>query len=137
MTALPSKDVLIDIPFHDVDVMEYAWHGHYFKYFEIARCALLKDYDYDYPQMRDSCYAWPVIDVGCRYIKPLTYGMTIRVNTQIVEVENRLKITYVIYDDERGERLSKGFTVQVAIDMKSQEMCFVSPPILLEKLGVS
>jgi acyl-CoA thioester hydrolase len=48
-----------EIPFHDVDMM--VWHGHYAKYFEIAR-RLLEQIDYNYPQTRDSGYAWPVID---------------------------------------------------------------------------
>ena len=34
-------ETIIEVPFHDVDVMRVAWHGHYVKYFEIARCALL------------------------------------------------------------------------------------------------
>lgn len=30
-----QAEVLIEVPFHDVDVMKVAWHGHYVKYFEI------------------------------------------------------------------------------------------------------
>ena len=33
--------------FHDCDPMHVVWHGNYFKYFEIARCALLQRYDYE------------------------------------------------------------------------------------------
>ena len=57
-----SAEALIEVPFHDVDVMDVAWHGHYVKYLELARCALLRQIDYDYPQMRDSGYAWPVVE---------------------------------------------------------------------------
>ena len=42
-----QHSVEIEIPFHDVDMMEVAWHGHYVKYFEIARCALLDQFDYN------------------------------------------------------------------------------------------
>lgn len=31
-------NTLIDVPFFDVDSMNIAWHGHYVKYLEIARC---------------------------------------------------------------------------------------------------
>ena len=48
--------------------------------------------------------------------------------------ENRLKIDFVIRDAFTGEKLSKAYTVQVAVDMKSREMCYVSPPVLREKL---
>ena len=36
-----STEVEVTIPFHDVDMMAVAWHGHYFRYVELARCALL------------------------------------------------------------------------------------------------
>ena len=49
-----SAETIIEIPFHDVDMMEIAWHGHYVKYFEIARCKLLDKIEYNYSQMRDS-----------------------------------------------------------------------------------
>lgn len=132
-----SVCVDIEIPFHDVDMMEVAWHGHYCKYFEIARCALLEKIDYNYPQMRASGYAWPVIDLRIRYIKPARFGQLISVSATIAEWENRLKIDYLIVDKTTGQRLTKGFSVQVAVEMPSQEMCFESPKILLTKLGVT
>jgi len=127
----------IQIPFHDVDMMEVVWHGHYAKYFEIARCALLEKINYNYPQMRDSGYAWPVIDLRIRYAKPALFGQIITVSAAVVEWENRLKINYLIIDKHTGSRLTKGTSIQVAVDMASKAMCFESPSILFEKLGVA
>jgi acyl-CoA thioester hydrolase len=126
----------IQVPFHDVDMMEVVWHGHYVKYFEITRCALLDKIAYNYIQMRDSGYAWPVIDLRIRYAKPATFGQIITVHAEIVEWENRLKINYQITDKLTGARLTKGHSIQVAIDSQTKAMCFESPRILLEKLGV-
>lgn len=126
----------LTIPFHDVDLMAVVWHGHYVKYFEIARCALLEKIEYNYPQMRDSGYAWPVIDLRIRYAKPAEFGQIIAVSAVIVEWENRLKIDYLIYDKETGARLVKGQSVQVAVNMQTKLMCFESPKILFEKLGI-
>lgn len=126
----------LEIPFHDVDMMEIVWHGHYAKYFEIARCALLDTIDYNYPQMRDSGYAWPVIDLRIRYVKPAIFRQIVTVRAEIVEWENRLKINYLITDKQSGARLTKGYSIQVAVDMATQQMCFASPEVLLEKLGV-
>ena len=36
-----SAEVDVTVPFHDVDMMAVAWHGHYLRYIELARCALL------------------------------------------------------------------------------------------------
>jgi len=136
MSKLHQASVDLEIPFHDVDMMEVVWHGHYAKYFEIARCALLETIDYNYPQMRDSGYAWPVIDLRVRYIKPAVFGQKITVNAAIVEWENRLKIDYQITDKPTGVRLVKGHSIQVAVDMETMTMCFESPRILFDKLGV-
>ncbi len=128
--------VEIEIPFHDVDVMGVAWHGHYVKYLEIARCALLDKIDYNYPQMKTSGYAWPVIDLRIRYPRPLQFRQKVRVTAKLEEWENRLKVNYLIEDLASGQRLTRAWTVQVALDMHSNEMLFVSPDILFEKLGI-
>lgn len=130
-------EVTLGIPFHDCDMMEVAWHGHYAKYFELARCELLERMDYNYPQMRDSGYAWPVIELHVRYARALVFNQRIRVRATLKEYEHRLKIAYDVRDADSGERLTRGHTVQVAVDMRTREMCFVSPPILFDKLGVS
>ena len=131
-----ETEVEIEIPFHDIDVMGVAWHGHYIKYLEIARCALLEKIDYNYPQMKASGFAWPVIEVRIRYPRPLYFQQKVRVKTRLVEWENRLKISYLIEDLKTGQRLTRAYTVQVALDLESGEMLFESPPILLQKLGI-
>lgn len=131
-----STSVEIKVPFHDVDVMEVVWHGHYSKYFEIARCALLDKIDYNYPQMRDSGFAWPVIDLQVRYIQSATFGQHLRVSATITEWEHRLRIDYRIVDRDSGKRIAKGHTCQVAVNIEQREMCFASPSILLKKLGL-
>lgn len=126
----------IQVPFHDVDMMMVAWHGHYVKYFEIARCLLLEKIDYGYNDMVQSGYAWPVVDLAVRYVKPARFGQWIRVSATLVEFENRLKIDYVIRDAKTDQKLTKGHTVQVAVKIESQELCLESPKILAQKLGM-
>ncbi|HXU93870.1 MAG TPA: acyl-CoA thioesterase [Gallionella sp.] len=123
--------------FHDLDLMEIVWHGHYVKYLELARCALLSRFDYDYPQMRESGYAWPIVDMRLKYVRPATFAQKLTVRAEIVEWENRLKIEYLIRDSATGEKLNQAYTIQVAVDMSSREMQYVCPPVLWERLGVS
>lgn len=122
--------------FHDLDPMEVVWHGHYLKYFELARCALLQRYDYDYPQMRDSGYAWPIVDLRAKYVRSARFGQRLKVRAQIVEWEYRLKIDYLVSDADTGEAVTRAHSIQVAVDMRTGEMCFVSPPVLLQRLGI-
>ena len=130
-----QADVIIEIPFHDVDTMNVVWHGHYLKYCEIARCQLLDQFGYNYVQMKDSGYAWPVIESHVRYVQGIEFQQKIRVRAILKEWENRLKIEYLIFDAASGKRLTKGYTSQVAVDIESREMCFQSPQILLNQLN--
>ncbi|WP_255303141.1 acyl-CoA thioesterase [Cobetia sp. 5-11-6-3] len=134
-TPMPSATVEMEVPFHDVDMMEVAWHGHYVRYLEIARCKLLDMLDYNYPQMRESGYAWPVIDLRLRYAGPARFGQRIAVTARLREWENRLKLDYVIRDVESGKRLTRGHSVQVAVGLADGEMLLASPPALSERLA--
>jgi acyl-CoA thioester hydrolase len=130
-------EVDVQVQFYDLDPMEVVWHGRYVQYLEIARCALFEQIDYNYPQMKASGYAWPIIDLQLRYAAPAVFMQRLKVRATIVEWENRLKIEYLVSDAESGRRLTRASSVQVAVDMSSGEMCFVSPPILLQKLGIT
>lgn len=132
-----SAEAEIQVQFFDLDPMEVVWHGHYVKYLEVARCALLDTIDYNYAQMKASGYAWPVIDMQLRYIDSATFGQRLKLCAEIVEWENRLKIGYLVSDAASGRRLLRASTTQVAVDMATREMCFVSPAVLFQKLGIS
>lgn len=128
-------DVIVDVPFHDVDTMNVVWHGHYLKYFEIARCKLLDQFHYNYKQMLASGYAWPVIESHVRYVQGIEFEQKIRVRAILKEWENRLKIEYQIFDATTAKRLTKGYTSQVAVHIETREMCFQSPQVLLDCLN--
>jgi len=125
------------VQFNHLDPMEIVWHGHYVNYLELARSALLTTIDYNYPQMKASGYVWPVIDLQVRYIAPAKFAQRLRLRADIVEWENRLKIAYLLTDGATGQRISRATTTQVAVDVATGEMCFVSPPVLFEKLGLT
>jgi len=125
------------IEFFDLDPMEIVWHGRYVKYLEMVRGVLLDTIDYNYPQMKASGYVWPVIDMHLRYVAPAIFGQRLKLRAEIVEWEHRLKIDYLISDAASGRRLTRASTTQVAVEIATREMCFVSPPVLLEKMGVA
>jgi acyl-CoA thioester hydrolase len=129
-----SAEALIEVPFHDVDAMEVAWHGHYIKYFEAARNALLRSIGYDYREMRESGYLWPVVECHAKYIRPARYGQKLKARAELLEYENRMKTGYVIQDAGSGEVLTRGHTVQVAVAAASGELQFVSPQALIERV---
>ena len=128
-------DVIIYVPFHDVDTTNVVWHWHYLKYFQTSRCKLLDQFHYNYKQMLASGYAWPVIESHVRYVQGIEFEQKIRVRAILKEWENRLKIEYQIFDATTAKRLTKGYTSQVAVHIETREMCFQSPQVLLDCLN--
>ena len=132
--ALLKAETELEVPFQDLDPMQIAWHGNYFRYFEAARVKLLRSIGYDYPAMEASDYSWPMIEVHVRFVQALRYGQRIRVLAGLMEWENRLKVDYLVSDADSGRRLTTGYTIQCAVDAKTGELQLVSPPALLDRL---
>ena len=122
--------------FHDLDPMEVVWHGHYLKYLELARCALLQTFDYDYPQMRASGYLWPIVDLRTKYLRSARFGQRLRVRAELTEWEVRMRIDYLISDADSGEAITRAHTIQVAVDVATGEMCFATPEVFRQRLGL-
>lgn len=133
--GIHGVNIDIRIPFFDVDMMHVVWHGHYIKYIEEARCALLESMNYGYEAMRDSGYAWPVIDLQLRYMNPAVFGQNITVRAELVEWEHRLKIHYLILDTATGQRLTRASSVQVAVSIANREMQLASPDCLRQAVA--
>ncbi|MDG2961316.1 acyl-CoA thioesterase [Bisgaard Taxon 10/6] len=116
-----------EIPFFDVDSMDIMWHGHYVKYLEMARCAFLEEIRYTYEVMREKGYGWPIVQLNLKYVKPAKFRQRIRVNLALVEYESCIRMDYVITDAVTGDKLTRGSTTQVAVDIRTGEMQFRTP----------
>jgi len=132
-TALEGE-VLIRVPFPDADPAGVVWHGRYFDYFDQARCNLLEKIDYGYKAMARSGFLWPVVDTRVRYVRTIEFDELIRVRARLVESEYRLKIEYEIHN-EAGKRCTKGYTIQVAVEAATGELCFEVPPFLRDRIA--
>lgn len=129
-----EAEIVVKANFYDLDPMEVVWHGNYARYLEDARCALLDHIGYNYGEMRDSGFSWPIVDMRIKYIRPIRFNQQVRVVAQLVEFENRIRIDYRLHDAADGEKLTKAQTTQVAVALETQEMSFESPAILIEKV---
>lgn len=132
-----TANVELSVPFHDVDAMGVVWHGNYFRYFEIAREALLNQFDYGYRQMRESGYLWPVVDSRVKYRDALRFEQRFQVCATIAEYQNRLRIDYQLFDLSSGKRTTSAYTIQVAVNAQNNQLCFICPDILFQRMGVT
>jgi len=129
-----SAETIIKAQFYDLDPMNVVWHGNYARFLEQARCELLDSIGYNYVEMKDSGFAWPIVDMRIKYVRPVLFGQEIVVTATIIETQNRLKIDYRIRDRASGEVLTKATTVQVAVNMATGEMQLESPAALTDKI---
>ena len=131
-----EHEIELAAAFYDVDPMNVVWHGHYVKYLELARAELLARLNFGYHQMQECGYLFPIIELFVRYAQPLVLGQRMRVKAKIVEWESRLKVVYEIHDVVTNRRLTRAHTVQVAVDARTKEMCYVCPQVMWDRLGV-
>jgi acyl-CoA thioester hydrolase len=123
----------VEIPFHDVDVLGIAWHGHYPKYLELARTALLRARQLDVADMRPMGYRLLVTEWNLRHLAPLRYGDRARVLAWFVEVENRLRIAYQVQNLSTGKLSAQAWTVLVTTQ-DDDTLCLETPAPVLERL---
>jgi len=124
---------MVRVPFFDVDMAGIVWHGHYLKYFELARCTLLDGIGYGYRVMIDTGVVWPVIDMSVRYVCPLVLDQEAVVSACLQEWQLRLVIDYEIRD-EQGVLYTKGRTVQAPVDAKTKKLQLGSPDLLVDNV---
>lgn len=120
-----KESVEFKVEFYDVDSMKVAWHGNYVKFMEVARCALLAKIKYDYFAMEASGFAWPVVDMHIRYLRPMIFMQRIRAEVTLEEYEVCLKLSYKFFDAE---------SMQMAVDMNKRESLMVCPPCFIERV---
>jgi acyl-CoA thioester hydrolase len=122
-------EVILEIPFHDVDAMGVAWHGHYLKYLEIARTEMMRKIGLDFQGMKNSGHLWPVVGCNLKYVQPLRYGQKVKVRASVVEFQCRLRVAYLISDAQTGQRLTRAETTQVAVKAGTGELVFDLAPL--------
>ena len=129
-----SAVVDVQVPFHDVDLAGVVWHGHYMKYLENARWAVMDRVGFGLDTMVASGFLWPVIGLTVKYIRAARYGDSLRVQAWLVEWEARLLLNYLILDAKDGSRVGRAQTVQVAVERETGTLQLNSPACLTDRV---
>lgn len=123
------------VEFYDVDAMRIVWHGNYIQFMEKSRCALLDAIGYNYNEMINDGFMFPMVAVKIKYRHSFAYGDTVRAKATLVEWENRLKIAYEFYNEKTGKLCTKAESTQMAVSIATGETSFVCPPKLLNAVN--
>lgn len=116
MTAPNTKSASItaEVAFHDVDALGVVWHGHFYKYFELARTALLRTRQLDVNDLAAFGVRVVVVESRCRYLRALRYGDVFTVTATLAETSPRVLIRYSIRAHD-GTAVARGHTSLVAL----------------------
>jgi acyl-CoA thioester hydrolase len=128
-----AVSIEVEIPFHDVDLLQVAWHGHYSKYLELARTSLLRSRRLDAADMLALGYRFYVTESHIRHVFPLRYAELLRVSAWFHDVENRLDIAYDLFNLTHGRRCAQASTLLVTTTAEGT-LCLATPDPLLERL---
>lgn len=126
-----SAEYKFHVEFYDVDTMRVVWHGNYVKFMEAARCVLLDKIGYNYNEMEDDGYLFPVTSINVKYVRSLIFGETATMKAYLVEYENYLKIKYEIFN-EKGVLCTKCESSQMAVRIDNGESQFACPKKFIE-----
>ena len=107
-TPAHAVSVELEVPFYDLDAMQIVWHGHYLKYFALARTALFRSRGLDVDQVVAMGHAIVVVESRCRHSFPLRYGDRFRVSAWISEVSHRIVVHYVLTNLTHNRRSARG-----------------------------
>lgn len=128
-----SVSIALQTQFYDIDPMNVVWHGNYPRFLEQARSALLAHIGYNYVEMHETGFYWPIVDMRIKYVASLRFPQDFMVTAALIEYENRLVIDYRI-SDATGTVVTKATTTQVAVSIDRGEMQLISPSIFRERV---
>lgn len=131
-----SCEVLMTVPFHDVDPMQMVWHGHYLKYFEIARSALFAQSGLDlFNYFKEKNCLFPIVKTATKYVASLGYLDEFKCSATVVEAQYKIVVDFKIRLTRNNQLCAKGRTEQVAVRYPEKEILFEIPEDIREALG--
>ena len=104
---------------------------------EEALAALYRTYSWrftDYRMLWNDLRADELIHAG--WARSLAGALDGVDEASLVEFEYRLKIQYLIVDQATGEKLTKAYSIQIAVDLANGETCFAAPQVLCDKINI-
>jgi acyl-CoA thioester hydrolase len=122
-----------EVPFHDVDITRRVWHGHYYKYLELARTALFRAHGLEDESLIPKRFMLYVVETRCRYTFPLRYGDRMRVSAWFRDVERRLAIAYEITNLNEARRSARALTVLATVSPEGR-LLMETPREIVERV---
>lgn len=106
----------IRVRYAETDAMGVVYHSNYLVWFEVARTEMMRRLGRPYSQLEAEGLFLPVVEAGCRYIKPAHYDEALKVT---IEYQNepgvRMRFLYRVNRCPDNALLAEGFTVHLMV----------------------
>ncbi len=110
------------VAYYETDAMGVVHHSNYLRIFEDARVAWLRHKGLAKTHQPHSDVVYAVVDVHCRFMRPLRFGDEITVKLQVKQDGAKFLFRYAIFKktDKKTDEAAVcvGHTLHVAIDQK-------------------
>ncbi len=117
------KETTLRPRYAETDQMGVVYHGNYFTYFEVARSDYFRQVGFTYRALEKLGVIMPVLECGCKFMKPVLYDETIAIRTKCLwNGKIKVKFEYEIYEEASGQLLAKGFTKHTFVDKALKPM---------------
>jgi len=131
-----SYEVKLTVPFHDLDPMQMVWHGHYLKYFDIARSELFNNLGVDlYKYFKRTNYLFPITKTTTKYIVSLRDRDEFNCKATVVEEQYKIAVEFQIRLTKNNQICARGRSEQVAVKYPEMEIMFEIPEEIRKALG--
>lgn len=131
-----SYEVTLKAPFFDLDPMQIVWHGHYLKYFDIARSELFDHLGVDLFAFHERTgYIFPIIRTAVKHIRPIRQGDRFTCRATVKDARSKIVVAFEIRLVRDGTVCARGSTEQVAVLGAEMAMVYTIPEEIRRALG--
>lgn len=113
------RPALIRTRYAETDQMGFVYHSHFFAYFEIGRCELVRDCGFPYTELEAHGILMPLRECGARFRLAARYDDLLAIGTRVELLTGvRLRFGYEVHRiaDSAATLLATGFTDHLFID---------------------
>jgi acyl-CoA thioester hydrolase len=116
---LVHRPALVRTRYAETDQMGFIYHSHFFAYFEIGRCELVRDAGFAYAQLEEQGILMPLRECGAQFRLAARYDDLLAIGTRVALLTGvRLRFEYAVHRiaDGAATHLATGFTDHLFID---------------------
>lgn len=115
----PHRPAFVRTRYAETDQMGFIYHSHFFAYFEIGRCELIRACGMTYAELEEHGVMLPLRECGAQYRQAARYDDLLAIGTRIeLLTPVRIRFGYEIHRIEPTPvtHLASGFTEHLFID---------------------